>query len=271
MLYVCGVGYFSKTLALANVSEGIVMDPDMVRQQEEEEAASRSHSRLSPIALARAGLTVTSTPASPEVILQGSHGEGAASLSSDMVAASDAPSVPKELAISTDKAASQALIPASVLPVLISERPRFAKRQMPKRPIWFATFFNVLFVAAGIVAGVIIGVKEHLSPLHEFFVCAGLGYVVGLYSAVDWLRRSCQCTLWRAVGVALWPIAITWITQLMSLALATYFAEAAWLSVGGVGIPAAWVILAAGVVASYFLALPSMLDTFRQMHPHVRA
>jgi hypothetical protein len=189
-----------------------------------------------------------------------------------MVAVSAAPSVPKELALSADKAASQALIPASVLPVLVNKRPRFAKRHIPKRPIWFATFFNVLFVAAGIAAGVIIGVKQHLSPLHEFFLCAGLGYIMGLHSAVDWLRRSFQCTLWRAVGVALWPVAITWITQLMTLALATYFTETAPLSVGGGSVPATWALLAAGAVASYFLALPSIIEAFRQMHtPVVRS
>ncbi|MEJ2119002.1 MAG: hypothetical protein P8Y36_14415, partial [Alphaproteobacteria bacterium] len=119
-------------------------------------------------------------------------------------------------------------------------------------------------------AGVIIGVQQHLSPLHEFFVCAGVGYVMGLYSAVDWLRRSCQCTLWRAVNVALWPIAITWITQLVTLALVTYFAPILPLSVIGVVIPAAWMLLAAGVVASYFLAVPSMVEALRQIHPPVR-
>jgi hypothetical protein len=247
------------------------MDPDLVRQQEEEEAASRLHSRVSSIALARAGLTVTSTPPSPEVILQSSYGEGKARFSGEKAAGSAVLSVPKELALSTDKRTSQASREPSALPVLVNMRPRFAKRQISKRPIWAATFFNVLFVAAGIAAGVIIGVQQHLSPLHGFFVCAGLGYVTGLFSVLDWLRRSCQCTLWRAVNVALWPIAITWITQLMTLALVTYFTPTLSLSDVGVGIPAAWMLLAAGGVASYFLAVPSMVEALRQMHPPVRA
>lgn len=243
------------------------MDPDLVRQQEEEEAASRLHSRVTSLALARAGLTVTSTPPNPEVILQSSYGEGQARLSGEKAAGSAVLSVPKELALSTDKRASQALREPSVLPVLVNMRPRFAKRQISKRPIWFATFFNVLFVAAGIAAGGIISVQQHLSPLHGFFVSAGLGYFMGLFSVLDWLRRSCQCTLWRAAGVALWPIAITWITQLMTLALVTYFAPTLPLSDIGVEIPAAWVLLAAGAVASYFLAVPSMVEALRQMHP----
>ncbi len=246
------------------------MDPDLVRQQEEEEAASRLHSRVTSLALARAGLTVTSTPPNPEVILQSSYREGKARFGDEKAAGAGAPAVPKELALSADKRASLASKSAPVLPVLVTTRPRFAKRQISKRPIWFAMFFNVLFVAAGIAAGVIIGVQQHLSPLHGFFVCAGLGYVMGLFSVLDWLRRSCQCSLWRAINVALWPIAITWITQLMTLALATYFTKTASLSIGGVGIPAAWMLLAAGGVASYFLAVPSMVEALRQMHPPVR-
>lgn len=246
------------------------MDPDMVRQQEEEEAASRLHSRVSPLALARAGLTVTPTPPSPEVILQKSYSEGKARISDEKAEGSGVPPVPKELALSADKRASQAPREPSGLPVLVTMRPCFAKRQISKRPIWFATFFNVLFVAAGIAAGGIISVQQHLSPLHGFFVCAGLGYFMGLFSVLDWLRRSCQCTLWRAVNVALWPIAITWITQLMTLALATYFAPTLSLSEIGVEIPVAWMLLAAGAVASYFLAVPSMVEALRQIHPPVR-
>ncbi|MEJ2123484.1 MAG: hypothetical protein P8Y47_01430 [Alphaproteobacteria bacterium] len=247
------------------------MDPDLVRQQEEEEAASRLYSRVTPSALARAGLTVSLTSQGPAEIFESAkpHSSPAASLAKATTADANIPPVPEELAISADKAAALP-ITATPLPVLVTKRPRYAKRQISKRPIWFASLFNVLFVAAGIAAGLIFGVKQHLSPLHEFFVCAGAGYLLGLISAVDWLRRSCHCALWRAIGVVLWPVGITWITQLMALALATYFPPNALFNVGGLSIPVVWGLFAAGAVASYVLAVPSMADAFRQIHPPVR-
>ena len=201
------------------------MDPDMVRQQEEEEAASR----LRKIVTGR-------SPSAPA--------PAPAAVKADPLVLRAEPREP-----------FKAAAPAAVAP---------PKRAAGWGAVLRATLYCLVFSILGLVGGIMLGVKLGLVHWQFFVLGMSAGFLAGWQSAVAVLRKRYELGVVRAYRAPLIPALIILLSLVAGLAVILPFAGPSLETAQTSQLLMPWLFsLGVGATAGFVLALPKMRANLR--------
>lgn len=202
------------------------MDPDMVRQQEEEETASRQRGPVPP----RPGIVVKPSGREEAFVLRAEPREG------------DRPSA-----------------------ATASETRARAQKPPPGwgaalRASFFATAVASLVLVAGIMAGVRLGLVAWQS------LAIGLagGYLLGWQAAVSGLRRRYELSFGKALRATAVPVILILLALVSAMATAALFIDISPEALSNGFLPSYWMTVAGGAFAGFLLAVVKMRNNLKR-------
>jgi hypothetical protein len=209
--------------------QGAAMDPDMVRQQEEEEAASRLRKFAT-------GRPPSAPPKDDAFVLRADPRQPFTNPRQPLKAAAPAP--------------------AAAAP---------AKRPPGWGAVLRATLYCLLFTILGLIGGILIGMQLGLVPWQYFTLGMVAGFVSGWQSAVAVLRKRYKLGVVQAYRAPLVPAMIMLASLVGGLAVmlpiitGSSLATAQWTQ-----LLMPWLLsLGVGAAAGFVLALPKMRSNLR--------
>jgi hypothetical protein len=193
------------------------MDPDMVRQQEEAEAASR---------------------------------------------------------LGRSPAARAAIAPRNIQdePIVLRGEPRGAGRteaHEPSRPAarpgWVtalrAAFWCLVMTAAGLIAGIMLGVKLGLIPEQKFAIGVGLGFLLGWQAAAASLRGGAAVSFGRALRAPILPTLTILVALIAGMFAAFHLTGLSPETIAQRDLPDFWLIVGAAGLIGFLLAAARLRKT----------